>query len=406
MIIPDIRPLLASPTTENFLVELGRAIPLAWEAIGVEREGKLKQGEGTAAQLRIVLDHLLIMDLEIREKTVPPLPQRMSAAPTWMFTDSWDPRCKFGNYMLSFFFAYIHKYYEDGAVRPNCFSVVTEVTQLREEQRKAEEATQNRVPDHDPACLAMPHHPDPHSLRILRDASLETIAAEDPRLQSLGNHDLYAFGQQFLVVGCVDYWRKESAAHCINYFRRGIQLTWSSFEAGYPAHVWDYEQLFLDAAACRVDETVTALVNKTEDAWNLGQTRPVPWLSSRLRCLFTIHQQSKVAIGAYFEDFRLAAFVDKLPPELEGDVPLIHNSYRLLVALRDQAWPTLEERLTERAELLVKHFWRQYTPAGLVDTFGMSVARWARDRGYRVQLQHVYLPLDWLDVPVDAKPVG
>ena len=402
MIIPDIGPLHERPSPENFLAELALAIPLTWEAIGLQQAGKLSYGEGTAGQLRTILDHLLKIDSEIRSKTVPLLPQRMAVAPTWMFTDSWDPNCQFGNYMLGFFLAYIHKYQENDNPRPEPFPAVAEVAGLRAEQLKEEAKTPKRVPDHDPTCLAMPHHPDSHSLRILRDASLETIATEETRLESLDNLDLYAFGQQFLVVGSVDYWRKESAAHCVNLLRRGIRLTWSAFEVGYPAHIWDYEQLFLDAASCQVGETATALVNTTEDAWNLGQTRPVPWLSARLRCMFTLHQQSKVAIGAYFEDFRLAAFVDKMPPELEKDVSLIHNSYRILVAVRDQVWTTLEERLTERMQLLMKHFWRQYTPAGLIDTFGLSVARWARDRGYRVQLQHVYLPLDWLDVPVDT----
>ena len=154
-----------------------------------------------------------------------------------------------------------------------------------------------------------------------------------------------------------------------------------------------------------MDNEATGIIDRAEDAWNLSQTRPVPWLTARLRCMFTLHQHSKVAIGAYFEDFRLAAFVDKMLPELEKDVPLIHNSYRPLVALRDQAWPTLEERLAERMDLLVKHFWRQVTPTALVDTFGLSVARWARERGYQVQLQHVYLPLDWLDVPVETMRV-
>jgi len=51
-------------------------------------------------------------------------------------------------------------------------------------------------------------------------------------------------------------------------------------------------------------------------------------------------------------------------------------------------------------ELLTKHYWRNIAPAALADTFGLSVARWARDRGHSVRMQHAYLPLEWLDVPV------
>jgi len=198
----------------------------------------------------------------------------------------------------------------------------------------------------------------------------------------------------------IGYWLQEEPRLCVGTMRIACSLRWDAIVAGYPAHIWDLEQLFLDAAAVQSDLVANAVIARKEDNWHLAQTRPVPWLTARLRGLFVLHRRSTVAIGVWFEEFRLAAFVDVLPPELQPLKPLIQNSYRLLLALRDQDWPTLEQRLAERMELLTKHYWRNIAPAALADTFGLCVARWARDRGYSVRMQHAYLPLEWLDVPV------
>jgi len=198
----------------------------------------------------------------------------------------------------------------------------------------------------------------------------------------------------------IGYWLQEEPRLCVGTMRIACSLRWDAIVAGYPAHIWDLEQLFLDAAAVQSDLVVNAVIARKEDDWHLAQTRPVPWLTARLRGLFVLHRRSTVAIGVWFEEFRLAAFVDVLPPELQPLKPLMQNSYRLMLALRDQDWPTLEQRLAERMELLTKHYWRNIAPAALADTFGLSVARWARDRGHSVRMQHAYLPLEWLDVPV------
>ena len=312
----------------------------------------------------------------------------------------------FGQFIEAVMFIYEHRVLPDEIPTSYRNASVESILADRERLRIEEAAKPEPLPAQDPEARVMPHHPDPKSMRTYLAAADIAIEREGPTHLITSGTKRFIVGQQYLVRSLIAYWLRHQTTPILKEFRFGVTLNWDGIVSGYPAHIWDLQQLFWDSVVARNERVTAALIDRAEDAWNLAQTRPVPWLTARLRCMFTLHRQSKVAIGAYFEDFRLAAFVDKLPPELDKDVPLIHNSYRLLVAARDQAWPTLEERLAERMELLVKHFWRQVTPAALVDTFGLSVARWARERGYRIQLRHVYLPLDWLDVPVESTPAG
>ena len=402
--IPDPPVYPEGATSIEVLRHVDQAIAITWEALLANARGDFD--EGTPHQMRDIIDRLFIIREELVKGEVPEQRSRLANSRAWIFMDAWDRESRFGRYVGIVMFLYDHKLIR-GRIPPDYQNARSDMIRMeRIRQRTAEDELVKVLPTQVPGTRKMPHHPDQKSLMNYLQACDSAISLGLPEEPKSSGSKRFFLGQQYFVRGRVWYWLERPGSDVVGDIRAGSRLCWSGIKSGYPAHIWNFQYLFLDSVAVRMDNEATGIIDSAEDAWNLSQTRPVPWLTARLRCMFTLHQHSKVAIGAYFEDFRLAAFVDKMLPELEKDVPLIHNSYRLLVALRDQAWPTLEERLAERMDLLVKHFWRQVTPTALVDTFGLSVARWARERGYQVQLQHVYLPLDWLDVPVDAKPAG
>jgi hypothetical protein len=350
------------------------------------------QSEAAKHDLRPILDRLIQARAQILHGKVPEKRVRLLQSTSWMVADQWDPSDIFGNYLLSVMWAYDHQIENDGLPDAYASPEVDEVATKRDHERRVEAERPEELPPKDPEARSMPHHPDPKSMRNYLLAAQSAIDQDAPALSEKTAPSSFIFGQQYMIRGLVGYWLQRADPDLVADLRYGTRMQWRGIQAGYRAHIWDFQQLFLDAVAYRCDD--------------IAQTRPVPWLTARLRCLFTLHRQTKVAVQAYFEDLRIALFVDVLPPELEPDVPLMRNSYWLLLALRDQQWPELERRLGERMELLVKHFWRNIAPVALADSFGLSVARWAGERGYRVQLAHVYLPLDWLDVPVAGTNQG
>ena len=387
------------PYPSEFLIELDRAIPLALLTARRADEGELiLRGPKSAVPYWKVLDRLIQIRGQIVSQAIPSAPQRMSESIGQMVSDAWDLGHPYMSYMGGIMFLYEHKLVLDGTPLPppsvEVDRIVAERAELRERQRAAEP-----LPVPDPAARPMPHHPNPKSLRRYQAFALQ-IRNERQQSTDLSARDRFSLGSQHAIGAYVGHWLQEDPRQCVSDLRTACSLRWDAIVAGYPAHIWDLEQLFVDAVAVQSDQVAEAVIARKEDDWNLAQTRPVPWLTARLRCMFLLQRRSKVAIGALFEDFRLAVFVDVLPPELQPHKPLIQNSYRLLMAVREQAWPSLEQRLAERMELLVKHYWRNIAPAALADTFGLSVVRWARERGHHVPIRHAYLPLEWLDVPV------
>ena len=396
---PDKLITFERPYPSEFLVELDHAIPLALLAAQRAEGGYVDPaGPHRVSPYWVVLDRLIQIRTQILSSTIPSAAQRMAQGLRQTMNDGWDIGSPYLSYMGGIMFLYEHKLVLDGTPLPppsvEVDRIVAERAELRERQRVAEP-----LPVPDPAARLMPHHPDPKSLRRYQVFALQ-IRNERQQSTDLSARDRFSLGSQHAIGAYVGHWLQEDPRQCVGDLRTACSLRWIAIGAGYPAHIWDLEQLFVDAVAVQSDQVAEAVIARKEDDWNLAQTRPVPWLTARLRCMFLLQRRSKVAIGALFEDFRLAVFVDVLPPELQPHKPLIQNSYRLLMAVREQAWPSLEQRLAERMELLVKHYWRNIAPAALADTFGLSVVRWARERGHHVQIRHAYLPLEWLDVPV------
>ena len=87
-------------------------------------------------------------------------------------------------------------------------------------------------------------------------------------------------------------------------------------------------------------------------------------------------------------------FVDRLPSELEPDLPLMRNVHHLLAALVVRDAVAFGERLTERLALRTAHFERGggIAPSSLIDLQALAYLRLARQRTMAVAVpQHVWL---------------
>ena len=99
------------------------------------------------------------------------------------------------------------------------------------------------------------------------------------------------------------------------------------------------------------------------------------------------------------EKCRLGLFVEKLPAELEPDLPLMRCWYHLLraIILRDQA--AFNQRLAERHELLAA-YWKRgggIAPLSLVDLGGLALLRTATARGLQpTPVDLPYLPANFI----------
>lgn len=93
-----------------------------------------------------------------------------------------------------------------------------------------------------------------------------------------------------------------------------------------------------------------------EDAWNRNQIKPVHWLVLQVRCCFALHRADDRTLDPILADLHHAIFNEQLPSELQRDLPMMHNFWRLLRALRLRDGQDFNAQLAERAALLTASF--------------------------------------------------
>ncbi len=254
----------------------------------------------------------------------------------------------------------------------------------------------------DPAFKPMPHRPDSKSLLIMQEAAQEQLQKQWPQVATLSPYDRFMLGQQYLVDGLVEYYKPEtSGAEIVPAIRRGVRLLRDGIQAGYQAHIWDLTDLFHQALAVSADDVCRWLVTRAREQWNLDRTRPVPWLALRLLACFELFQSKDAEALKTLEKHRIAVFVDQLPSELAEMLPELQNFHHLLVAIARRRQEDFNHRLAERQDLRARSFDGNLAPIALCDLHGLSLCRLARERGLEIDVRHIYLPLDLLDVPAD-----
>ena len=79
---------------------------------------------------------------------------------------------------------------------------------------------------------------------------------------------------------------------------------------------------------------------------------------------------------------------------------MMRNMYHLLRALVERDETAFNTRLSERMPLREAHFTRGGTiaPIALIDVHALALCRLARQRGMKPAADHVYLPMQLLDI--------
>lgn len=366
------------------------------------------QGVVTKDQLSAMLQHLFEIRDVVVQGRLPAIPERQSNSLGWIWRESWDwadPRGEFTYGVVSFYLRHLRipSHFSDEAQNSDLVSTRVLSQKLVRQRGVAQQAKLTCPPVEHPDVLTMPHNPDKGSLDVMRDFARETVVKRaDKIVAARAQRDARFFWDlcsQWLIIGLTDYWYKRPLPEVARSLRQGLTFAGEAITFGYPAHAWDIFHTFLKAEAVddrRLAEQIMALA---EGAWNRNQIKPVHWLILQIRCCFALHRDKDRELDPILADLHQAIFVDKLPSELERDLPVMHNFWRLLRAVRLRDAPDFNRQLAERAALLTTSF-RQgggIAPTALCDLHVLGLCRFAKQRGMPLTAQHVYLPFALLD---------
>jgi hypothetical protein len=250
-----------------------------------------------------------------------------------------------------------------------------------------------------PAHRALPHQPDPPSLLLARTHANDAIERVSPGMASRRSPEENAsLAGSHLSRGLVDHWLRKPFTQVRADLERAADLMATALP-NVPLHAWLYEQWQHLAIAINHPKLMSALWSLRQSDWNNDRIRPVDWLVCRIRMLDLLQRSdTDKELHELLEKLRLGLFVEKLPSELDTDLPLMRCWYHLLraIILRDKT--IFDQRLQERHELLAT-YWKRggIAPVSLVDLGGLALLRTARKRDLQVgQIDRPYLPADFL----------
>lgn len=250
-----------------------------------------------------------------------------------------------------------------------------------------------------PAHRVLPHQPDPPSLLLARThANDEIERATTNKTSRRTPEETAALAGSHLSRGLVDHWLRKPFTQVRADLERAADLMATALP-NVPLHAWLYEQWQHLAIAINHPKLMSALWSLRQSDWNNDRIRPVDWLVCRIRMLDLLQRSdTDQELHELLEKLRLGLFVEKLPSELDTDLPLMRCWYHLLraIILRDKT--IFDQRLQERHELLAT-YWKRggIAPVSLVDLGGLALLRTARKRDLQVgQIDRPYLPADFL----------
>lgn len=250
-----------------------------------------------------------------------------------------------------------------------------------------------------PPHRALPHRPDPPSLLMARthaDGAIHKAAALPASRRPPAENASLA--SSHLTRGLVGHWLKMPTAAVRTDLKQAADLMATALP-NVPLHAWLYEQWQHLAIAIGHTKLVNALWSLRQVDWDNDRIRPVDWLVCRIRMLDLLQRSgTDTEARELLEKCRLGLFVEKLPAELDPDLPLMRCWYHLLraIVLRDQT--TFDQRLTERQNLLAA-YWKRggIAPLSLVDLGGLALLRTAKARGLQpTPIDLPYLPGDFI----------
>ena len=251
-----------------------------------------------------------------------------------------------------------------------------------------------------PLHRALPHQPDPPSLLMarthaegaIRQAAMTNAAHRSPE-------ETASLASSHLTRGLVGHWLKKFITEVRADLECAADLMATALP-DIPLHAWLYEQWQHLAIALGHSKLTSALWNLRREDWDHDRIRPVDWLVCRIRMLDLLHRSgTDTELRELLEKCRLGLFVEKLPAELELDLPLMRCWYHLLraIILRDNT--IFNQRLAERHELLAA-YWKRgggVAPLSVIDLGGLALLRTAKARGLQpTPVDLPYLPADFV----------
>ncbi len=256
-----------------------------------------------------------------------------------------------------------------------------------------------------PNLRQMPHAPDHGSLVAAAAAFVNDPQADAQNQAAYSQRKDGAWFEQsanlWLIRGLVDYYLGNDLRLVRGNLHEATQRFATAVTFGVRPHAWAMEQWLMTAIAVGNRNAVDALIALRLDDWDTSRIRPVNWLVTRIRLAMDLWRKDDSELNRLLEFSRLGIFVDKLPPELDPDLPLMRNWHHALAAAVGRKGDDLTTCLRQRMELRADHFRRGGTsaPIALIDLDALALIRLARQRGLDPKIDHVYLPYDLLGTP-------
>ncbi|MFT3867631.1 MAG: Imm49 family immunity protein [Nibricoccus sp.] len=252
----------------------------------------------------------------------------------------------------------------------------------------------------------MPHLPDPRSMELQREDSIERRKkndAEGPLAEARAarNSDFFkTLSSACFIEGYTDYLVNRPLPEVVSRLRRGCDHAAQALEFGFTAHAWQINDYLHEAIAVDHFKLAQTVIRLRQSEWDTNRIRPVNWLITRIRIVMDLFLKKEADLQVLLENERKGLFEEKLPSELDPDLPEMRNFYELLRALVEKKETAFNQALAARMPIREAHFQRGGTvaPIALLDVHGLALCRLARKRGLKPQASHVYLPLEILDL--------
>jgi len=250
--------------------------------------------------------------------------------------------------------------------------------------------------------LSMPHAPTVESFPCMRHMAQIVIDESDKDLKAKfrkGDGAFFkALGHQWMILGLLSYLNEEPRARVWEQLRKGVEYFRTGIELRSKLNAWEMWDFFLYAVA--LDDLATArLIAVLPNPWWWDtEIKPVPWLVKQVQAVFALFRRDTRSLPTLLRDLRVMVFEEALPEELELEVPDIRNTCQMLEALDKADGSSFNACLRRRMEFRALHFRETIAPIGLLDLQALGLCRLARERNMTVDVRHVYLPLDLLDL--------
>lgn len=273
---------------------------------------------------------------------------------------------------------------------------------LRREAELKQRAEQSAMND----WRMMPHLPDPRSMILQREDSIERRKKNDAdgplaaARAAQGSNFFKALSSACFIEGYTDYLVNRPVNEVVSHLRRGCEHAAQAIEYGFTAHAWQINDYLHEAIAVNHAKLAETVIRLRQSDWDTNRIRPVNWLITRIRIVMDLYQKKESDLQVLLENERKGLFDEKLPSELDPDLPEMRNFYELLKALVERNESAFNQALAARMPIREAHFQRGGTvaPIALLDVHGLALCRLARKRSIKPQANHVYLPLEILDL--------